>query len=155
MKSQHCKSGVAGLPEGQCLPAQQAPSSLPRQNSAGAGSSVEAGSLCLTQRQSAINSFQTPEKLWDLVSLKVRFGLFKRQWLLCSLFSTIWNSDRTRSNWISPKFTNWQFYAVLLPLCSWKSPHWCREEVRPCFGLSSTLFGSGTISLVILSSVCF
>lgn len=29
--------------------------------------------------KNALNSFQTPEKLWDLVSLKVRFGLFKRQ----------------------------------------------------------------------------
>lgn len=28
MKSQRCKSGVAGLPEGQCLPAQQAPKLL-------------------------------------------------------------------------------------------------------------------------------
>lgn len=27
----------------------------------------------------------------------------------------IWNSDRTRSNWISPKFTNWQFM-LLLPM---------------------------------------
>lgn len=50
------------------------------------GSQELSGSLCLTQTQSATNSFQTGEKLWDLMSLKVRCGLFERQQLLCSLF---------------------------------------------------------------------
>lgn len=63
----------------------------------------------------ATNHFQTPEEPWGLVSLNARSGLLEMQQLLHFPVCIIWNSDRTRSNWISPKFTNWQFM-LLLPM---------------------------------------
>lgn len=81
--------------------------------------SREAETLCLSR--------------WDLASSRDKL-------VLCSIFSTTWDSHRSRSNWILPKLTNWQFFAVLFPLYSWNPP--LKQN-------------SGTISLVILPGVHF
>lgn len=153
MKSQCFKSAVAGLCERQRPPAQPQPQQIAEADSVGARSSVGAPVLHKPEVPQTLSRLRRScETLclsrWDVASLRDNSSF-------APYFSTIWNSERTRSNWISPKLTNWQFYTVLLPLCSWKSPHWCREEVRACFGLSAIRFTSGTICLIILLCICF
>lgn len=151
-KAQPCKSAVAGLLEGQY------PQLLPEAEFR--RSQRLSGSWKALSYKNALDSLQTPEKLRDLVSLKVRFGLFKRQTapLLCIFHYLEFTQKQEQLD-----FTQTYKLTVLCcvaPAVFLKIPSWCREwdhalvSLQPFLALAPfpSLFCQASTSQVYTSS---